>query len=385
MRVGRKGSFGLGILVALLFGLLLAAKPAHADTTFTVNSTGNTGDTNPDGTCDSNSTATVVCTLREAIQEANAAAGDDTIEFEIPDNPNIAGLEVKTIAPTAAFLPQITDTVTIDGYSQTGAVPNGATTNANSAVLKIQLSGANAPANAFGLAVSGAGAAGTTIKGLVINRFGDDGVFVNPDADNTAIEGNFIGTNAAGDTDLGNGSDGVTLLSSGNVVGGAANAAQNVISGNGENGVAVKQAGATGNTISNNHIGTDADASEDLGNSQSGVFVENAPGVIVGGNGAGGAGAGASGEGNIISGNDEHGVEIIGADSSDARVLGNFIGLNLNGSGFSEIGNTLDGVFVSTETQVEIGGALSSQGNTISDNGNNGVPLFGFTTLPGPG
>jgi parallel beta-helix repeat protein len=73
-------------------------------------------------------------------------------------------------------------------------------------------------------------------------------------------------------------------------------------------------------------------------------------------------------------------VEIIGADSSDARVLGNFIGLNLNGSGFSEIGNTLDGVFVSTATQVEIGGALSGQGNTISDNGNNGVQLFGFTT-----
>jgi CSLREA domain-containing protein len=374
--------FGLGILVALLFGLLLTTMPAHADATFTVNRTGNESDANQgNGVCDALlSTAGDQCSLRAAIQEANHPNNPDadTIEFEIPDNPNIAGLEVKTIAPTTAFLPQITDTVTIDGYSQTGATPNGAITNANGAVLKIQLSGANAPANAFGLAVSGAGAAGTTIKGLVINRFGDDGIFVN--ADDTVIEGNFIGTNADGDADLGNGADGVTLLSSGNVVGGPANAAQNVISGNAGNGVSVQQPGATGNTISNNHIGTDADAGEDIGNSQSGVFVEDAPGVIVGGNGAGGAGSGASGEGNIISGNDEHGVEIIGAGASDARVLGNFIGVNLNSSGFSDVGNTQDGVFVSTAARVEIGGTLSGQGNTISDNGGNGVQLFGSAT-----
>jgi CSLREA domain-containing protein len=375
--------FGLGILVALLFGLLLTTKLAHADATFTVNRTGNESDANQgNGVCDALlSTAGNQCSLRAAIQEANHPNNPDadTIEFEIPDNPNIAGLEVKTIAPTS-LLPTITDTVSIDGYSQTGATPNGAITNANSAVLKIQLSGANAPANAFGLAISGAGAAGTTIKGLVINRFADDGVFVSSTAPNTVIEGNFIGTNAAGDADLGNGSDGVTLLSSGNVVGGAANAAQNVISGNGENGVAVKQAGATGNTISNNHIGTDADASEDLGNSQSGVFVEGAPGVVVGGNGAGGAGAGASGEGNIISGNNEHGVEIIGDGASGARVLGNFIGVNLNSSGFSDIGNSQDGVFVSSAPQVEVGGTVAGQGNTISDNGDNGVQLFGSTS-----
>jgi hypothetical protein len=284
---------------------------------------------------------------------------------------------VCTISPTTLF-PGITDTVTIDGYTQSGADPNTATTNANNADLKIELSGASAPANAFGLAVSGSGAAGTTIRGLVVNRFGDVGVFVN--APDTTIEGNFVGTNAEGDADLGNGADGVQLLSSGNVVGGPANEAQNVISGNGENGVAVQQSGATGNTISNNHIGTDAGAGEDLGNAESGVFVENAPGITVGGSSAGGTL-------NIISGNEQHGVEIIG-DSPAGKVLGNLIGVNLNGNGFSEIGNTLDGVFVSGASEVEVGGAADTTPggactgdcNVISDNGQHGVEISGFAT-----
>jgi hypothetical protein len=356
--------------------MLLAPTVAHA-AEFTVTNTNNSG----------------TGSLRAAIIAANSNANpstNDTITFNIPDGP-APGLEVKTISPTSA-LPEITEQVTINGYTQDGAAPNSAITNANNAVLKIELSGNSAPANAFGLAV-GADAAGTTIKGLVINSFGEEGLFIR--APNTVIEGNFIGTNAAGDSDLGNGSDGVNIISSGNVVGGAANAAQNVISGNGENGVSVKLEGATNNTISNNHIGTnaagDADAGEDMGNSQSGVFVENAPGVIVGGDAPGGAGqdaGGEQGEGNIISGNNEHGVEIIGAGASGSKVLGNFIGVNRNSSGFSNIGNTLDGVFISTAPQVEIGGTTGTTPdgpcagvcNVISDNGRHGVEIANSTS-----
>ena len=357
-------------LVAVLF-VLVDSRSANA-ATFEVDSTANTNSS----AC---TAAANDCTLRGAINASNASTtADDTINFAIPDDPGVPGLEVKTISLTS-ILPAINDTVTINGYSQGGAAANSATTNANSAVLKIELSGgASALANAFGLAVSGADAAGTTIKGLVINRFGDDGVFVN--APGTVIEGNFIGTNADGDAALGNGADGVNLLSSGNVVGGPANAAQNVISGNGENGVAVKNSDATGNTISNNHIGTDADASEDLGNSQSGVFVENAPNNTIGGSNA-------EGTLNIISGNDEHGVEISNIGASGTRVLGNLIGVNLNGNG-SDIGNTLDGVRVSSTPQVEIGGTSGTTPggpcagvcNVISDNGQHGVEIVGTSS-----
>ena len=165
------------------------------------------------------------CTLREAINTSNGLPTTDTIRFAIPDDPTIPGPDVKTISPTSQ-LPAITDNVTIDGYTQEGAEPNDAITNANNAVLKVELSGLRPNGSrlaASGLAVS---EAGTTIKGLVINRFGGDGIVI--DAPEAKIVGNFIGTNAASTADLGNGGDGVRIESSDNLVGGPANAAQNV-------------------------------------------------------------------------------------------------------------------------------------------------------------
>jgi hypothetical protein len=54
--------------------------------------------------------------LRQAILDANANVGPDTIEF------NITGPGVHTIQPVSA-LPTITDSVVIDGYTQPGAIP----------------------------------------------------------------------------------------------------------------------------------------------------------------------------------------------------------------------------------------------------------------------
>src|ERR1051326_7209923 len=74
-----------------LVALLAFLRAAYADS-FTVNSTTDAVDVNPgDGTC---ATAGSVCTLRAAIQEANAHAGDDTID--VP-----AGTYVLTIPPGA--------------------------------------------------------------------------------------------------------------------------------------------------------------------------------------------------------------------------------------------------------------------------------------------
>ena len=75
--------------------------------------------------------------LRQALLDANGNVGADRIEF------HIAGSGVHTIAP-ASDLPTITDPVTIDGYSQSGATPNTLATG-NNAVLKIELSGAHLP------------------------------------------------------------------------------------------------------------------------------------------------------------------------------------------------------------------------------------------------
>jgi CSLREA domain-containing protein len=346
----------LAVIAALLV-VLLDAHPAHA-VTLTVNSRADPGT----GGCNSTQ-----CTLREAINTSNGLPTTETIEFAIPDNPTVPGIEVKTISPNSA-LPTITDNVTIDGYTQAGALPNSATTNANNAVLKVELSGANAPSAADGLVVSGAEAGNTTIRGLAINRFGDDGLSINAPA--AKVVGNVIGTNAAGDADLGNGGNGVRLLSAQNVVGRRDDADQNVISGNGGHGVSVE---APDNIIANNHIGTDADAEEDLGNSLSGVFVDNAPDVLVGGSSL-------DGSLNIISGNDRHGVEVSNIGAEGARIVGNLIGLDRNGNGFSDVGNSRDGVRVSSTPRVEIGDTVAGGGNAISDNGEHGVEIVGTSS-----
>jgi hypothetical protein len=71
--------------------------------------------------------------LRQAILDANANAGSDSITFAI------AGSGVHTITPTTP-LPAITDPVILDGYTQSEASPNTLTIG-DDAVLRIELSG----------------------------------------------------------------------------------------------------------------------------------------------------------------------------------------------------------------------------------------------------
>ena len=154
----RSRALVLGFVLAALLAaasLVLTAKPALADATFTVNVTGDEEDANVgDRECDTFRLVAKPCTLRAAIQEANATPGADTIKFNIPDDPNVPGNEVKTISPTSQ-LPEITEAVTIDGYSQDGASPNTLTqpgkTNANPL---IQLDGFGAGEFSAGLEIN---------------------------------------------------------------------------------------------------------------------------------------------------------------------------------------------------------------------------------------
>src|SRR6476620_8609971 len=77
--------------------------------------------------------------LRQAILDANAhvnSGGPDRIHFGIP------GTGLHTIRP-AARLPDVTDPVVIDGYTQAGASPNSLAVG-NNATLTIEITGADA-------------------------------------------------------------------------------------------------------------------------------------------------------------------------------------------------------------------------------------------------
>jgi CSLREA domain-containing protein len=356
-RTTRGKVMALGVLLAaLVASLMLTAQPSHASTTFTVDSTADYGDvTRGDGKCDIGTIMLLGerCTLRAAIQEANATSGTDTINFAIP-----AGQE-PVITP-ATQLPTITGPVTINGYSQPGAQPNTRAVGTD-AVLKIVLSGASAP-NAEGLVI---GASNSTVKGLVINRW-FYGIYIDGlNSTGNRIAGNFIGTDPSGTQSAGN-YDGVRLrYGSNNTVGGTSAAQRNVISGNLFSGVSLGDGDTTANRVSGNYIGTDASGTKDLGNSEQGVYVHGRNNVV---------GGTTAGERNVISANNHEGVLISGSDATGNKVTGNYIGTDASGT--NGLGNSTDGVRISAPNNT-VGGATAGERNVISANAYQGVRLDG--------
>jgi|SRR5215210_3518996 len=333
-------SLRAAVTVALLLALLVVAEPARsAPTTFTVNSTGDENDLDfPDGTfdgvCDADASAAVKCTLRAAIQEANATTdADTTIDFTIPstdcdDTSGVCTINVgsSSTAPGEP-LPDIIQPVTINGYTQgdaTATTDDDATENdilvardGTNAKLLIELNGANvtSPSSPHdGLRIN---ASDVVVRGLVINRFPGTGIFITADGSGAVIGGNFIGTDASGTSDLGNGT-GVTAFGGGaNIIGGREAAAHNLISGN-SHGLTI--ASNTGNTIQGNLIGTNKDGDSDLGNSV-GVGIASSNNIV------GSAAADNDRDSNLIAFNGDDGVLIAGGTGN--RILNNRIHSNL--------------------------------------------------------
>ncbi len=292
--------------------------------------------------------------LRKAIIDANNSAGLDTISF------NIAGAGVQTITLLAA-LPTITDPVIIDGYTQPGASANTLAIGGD-AILLIELNGTSAGANVNGLTIS---AGGSTVRGLVINRFTRVGIELATSGGNT-IQGNYIGTNAAGTANLNNANLGVYINGTpNNLIGGTTPAARNILSGN-TAGVAVVLAGATGNMVQGNYIGMDKTGAVALGNMFDGVSViSSASNNTIGGT--------AAGAGNVISGNPQDGVGLFAANNN--TVQGNLIGTDATGA--LDRGNARDGVLIrSNSTGNTIGGTVTGARNIISGNNGEGVEII---------
>jgi hypothetical protein len=259
--------------------------------------------------------------LRQAILDSNASVGViDTISFAIP------GTSVPSIALTSG-LPTITDPVMIDGTTEP-------------TVGLVELNGAGAGANANGLDVQ---AGNSTIKGLIINRFGGNGIVLET-AGSNIVQGCFIGTNSTGTAASANGINGVLINgTSKNTIGGTTAGAGNIISGNASNGVLIQGGGASANVIQGNHIGVNAAGTAAVGNTGDGVQISAGLGNAVGDN----LGDLTPAARNIISGNSGDGVHIKNASATNNVVTGNFIGVNAAGT--AAIGNLgagaeLDGV-----------------------------------------
>ena len=198
-----------------LAGLLFGAATLAAANTYTVTTTADSG----------------AGSLRQAILDANANAGADTIHF------NISGTGVQSIAPATA-LPSISETVTIDGYTQPGASANTQPLDQGSnAVILIELDGESLGANGYGLTL---GTDTTTandvlLRGLAINRFGKAAIRIY-NGDGAVITGNHLGPSSSGlfvPASANPQLAGVLILAGvANAIGGPSSAERNVISGN---------------------------------------------------------------------------------------------------------------------------------------------------------
>jgi hypothetical protein len=395
----------------LVLAILLAARVATA-ATFTVKSTADSG----------------AETLRAAITAANADGIPDDIAFEIPG----AGVHTITLLTP---LPTITQPVTIDGYTQPGSIPNTLAGGTNAvlrieikatygsgtacllltggsstvrglvindcpgAAIQIDTKGGNVVAGNF----LGTDPTGTIHRGRnsgVFIRIGGNTIGGTTPADRNlihsqpnvsagaiqlsgffctvqapcpgnVIQGNLIGTNAAGTAVPAPGAfptAGSTIgvyIGGPNInatVGGPTPGARNVISGTLEAGLRIES--SDGNVIEGNYIGTDVTGTVALRNARGLNIINSSTTTIVG---------------NVISGNGD-GMRIDGlfGPTNGTVIRGNRIGVVAGGT--AALGNTIGGIIiVGDASNTAIGGTAPGQGNTIAFNGssgNNGAVLI---------
>ena len=283
--------------------------------------------------------------LREALLAANNTGNTggvpDRIHFAI------GGGGVRTITPTSA-LPTLTEAVVIDGSTQGGWA----------GAPLIVLAG-NAAGVADGLTI-GAGAGGSTVRGLVINRFTGNGLSLL--GGNNILQGNYIGTVADGSAAAGNAGGGLYITSGGNLIGGTTAALRNLVSGNGIGdtpGIEINGAAATGNLLLGNYIGVNAAGTAAIGNASEGIVVYGgAANTTIGGT--------AAGAGNLIAGNSDptsSGLWISGGGGN--LIQGNRFGTSADGT--LAIGNGYAGILIDNASDNTIGGTVAGAGNVIAN------------------
>ncbi|MBK6727234.1 MAG: hypothetical protein IPG63_08255 [Xanthomonadales bacterium] len=244
--------------------------------------------------------------LRDALLDAQAAPGRQFIHFAIPG-------ACPRVITLASLLPELTDLVSIDGYTQPGSRANDSAFGFNASLCVIITAGA--PTLPYGLRVATTGYGGSEVKGLAFSGFlGSDGnaaaIQLVSGADHR-VYGNQFGGHVAGLGLVGS-RNGIRVGASANRIEiGGDLAARNLIGGSSEVGVLI--ASAEGRVaLRGNLIGTGSSGNSVLANG-TGVLIDDSGFNHV--------------AGNKISGNLGHGLMIRGGDSDENVVEENSIGV----------------------------------------------------------
>ncbi len=316
----------------------------------------------------------------------------------------------------------VTDSNVSVGVVTDGGIPQGDPTEINSSPNSDEATAGNNAVDRLIIDGSKTGGAigfqiaapDTTLRGLIVDRFGT-GVEVMPtgavgtpyqdvQVQGVQIQGNFIGAyllypvdSITGDPlpvpdneqiypqglpkgiPLGNTGPGVVIEGVNTTLGGPVPQDDNVIAGNGEQGVVIDP-GAEGNQVLQDQIGVIGPSGNGVyypeGNGEQGVLVESSSNLI-----------GAPNLGNVISINGADGVEIVASAGDGATqnvVSGDLIGTAPGGGfdfGSASPGNLGNGVEIQGASNNVIGGTVSGAGNVISANDEAGININGSAAL----
>ncbi len=228
-----------------------------------------------------------------AVDADPIANGPDQITFA----GNISGANILLQSPLPALTRDqvtITGPITLDGTSAGGdgldisgnqdSVQNVTVKSFSGNGISVTgnndfITGSQITGNQNGIVVSG-GATGNTIGGTaagagnVITSNSNDGIALD-NAQQTVIQGNWIGTDASSTLGLGNGNDGIEISdgATGNTIGGTVAGAGNVIAANTSDGIVLDNAQQT--LIQGNWVGTDSSGDSDVGNGAVGILIED--------------------------------------------------------------------------------------------------------------
>lgn len=373
----------LAVLLALLLGVMPAARPGFAQAAIVVSNLTDIDDGIDDG-CGADG-----CSLREAIRLANNRTGPNTITF------SVAG----EIMPLSPLPPLIDDGTTIDGGNRTVAINGALAGEANGIEIR---------------------SSGNTIRGLVIYNFTTTistqtgaGIYINgaplgalpARGDNNRIYGNWIGLSPAGSAAVSNAGYGIFLANgaSNNIIGADNDADRNVISGNYAGGIRLMNLNTTGGLLNNNQI-----VGNYIGTTPNG---EGVPAGITTTRFDAGVAVGAGSHNtvvsrNVIGGFDTlvadnigAGIYVTGGDAGSATspqnptgtvITGNYIGVSRGGVRLANrVGIRLGGDGRYGPYNTRIGGTAAGERNVIAGNSYRGIDLpnstfvWGDTTIAG--
>jgi Bacterial Ig-like domain (group 3) len=304
-----------------------------------------------------------------SLVQGNFIGTDLTGTKALPDNFGVVleDSDSNTIGGTAAGASNVISGNTTDGV----LLYQTSTSNLlEGNFVGTDVTGSMTVPNSYGIVLEDSDS--NTIGGTVANERNvvsgntTEGILLSQSSSSDLMEGDFVGTDATGTKAIPN-SYGIAIDSDSNTIGGTAAGAGNVVSGNTTDGIDLDQSSSS-NLVEGDFVGTDLTGTKAIPNYYGILIASTSNSNTIGGTAAGAR--------NVISGNTYDGLSSINS-SSNNLVVGNFVGTDVTGT--KAVPNAT-GIAIESDSNT-IGGTVKGAGNVISGNTGDGLYIASDTNL----